>query len=59
MTFQFERCFLLAQDRMWNEQSCVLFDYGALNGFMGVVNRIIEYSHNTGVVLFPLYYNGM
>ena len=37
--FQFARCFLPAQVRMWNDLNYTVFDTGTLDGFMGAVNR--------------------
>ena len=37
-TYQFARCFLLAQTRVWNDLPYTVFDIGWLDGFKGAVN---------------------
>ena len=38
-TYQFARCFLPAQTRVWNELPYTVFDTGTLDWFKGAVNR--------------------
>ena len=38
-TFQFAKCFMAAQVRMWNDLPFTVFDIGTLDGLKGAVNR--------------------